>query len=120
MTNPGFAPLSDFVIRISFVIRASSFVIPISSQSRLWSGSWLAVAESLEPKAEAIEVEIDDRRGVEGEHLAHDEAAHDGDAERTAEFGAGAGADDERQSAKRRGHGGHEDGAETEQARFED
>ncbi len=34
------------------------------------------------PEAEAVEVEIDDRGGVERQQLAEDQAADDGDAER--------------------------------------
>src|SRR2546426_11956178 len=48
----------------------------------------LARAATGEPFGEAVEHQIDDRRGVEREHLAHDEPAHDRDAERLAEAGA--------------------------------
>ena len=47
-----------------------------------------AAAELPEPQAEAIEVEIDHRRRVERQHLAHDQAADDGDAERPAQLAA--------------------------------
>ena len=39
-------------------------------------------AMSSPPEAEAVEVEIDDRGGVERQQLAEDQAADDGDAER--------------------------------------
>ena len=44
------------------------------------------------------------------------QAADDGDAERLAQFRARAGAEGERQAAEQRGHGGHHDGAEAQQA----
>ena len=56
-----------------------------------------------EGEADAVEDEVDDRRGEERQHLGDDEAADDGDAERTAELGAGAGAEGERQAAEQRG-----------------
>ncbi len=67
---------------------------------------------------EPIEGEIDDRRSVQSKDLAEDEAADDGDAERATKFRADAGAEGERKSGQERGHGGHHDGAETEQAGF--
>src|SRR5271169_71793 len=75
-------------------------------------------AEKMKP--EAVESEIDDRGGVEGEELAHDESADDADAEGAAELRAGASAEGQGQSAEEGGHGGHENGAETEHAGFED
>src|SRR5512135_2699680 len=38
------------------------------------------------PEAEAVEVEVDHRGRVEREELAHEEPAHDGDAERAAQL----------------------------------
>ena len=54
------------------------------------------LAKVVEPDANVLEQEIDDRRGVEGEGLRDDEAADDGDAEGLAQFGAGAHADGQR------------------------
>src|SRR5258708_35145889 len=51
------------------------------------------------PEAEAIEVEVDDRRRVEGEELAHEQAADDRNAERAAQLRAVAEADRERDRA---------------------
>ena len=78
--------------------------------------SWRGVEAAGGPEAEAVEIEIDDRRGEEREHLADDQAADDGDAERAAQFGAGAGAERQGQAAEQRRHGGHHDGAEAQQA----
>src|SRR3989442_6785127 len=53
-----------------------------------------------EPQAQAVEVEVHDGGGVEGEQLAHDEPAHDGDAERTTQLDARARAQRHRQRAQ--------------------
>ena len=82
-------------------------------------GAALAPAGA-EPQAEAVEVKVDHRRGVEREYLAEDEPAHDGNAERTAQLAAVAEADRERQGAKQRRAGGHHDGAEAQQAGLKD
>jgi hypothetical protein len=42
----------------------------------------VSAPDSAQPQAEAVEVEIDHGCGVERQYLAHDQAAHDGDAER--------------------------------------
>ena len=47
-----------------------------------------------------VEAEVDDRRGVEGEHLAEDQAADDGDAEGAAQLGAHARAEGQGQGAR--------------------
>src|SRR5271166_2758866 len=49
---------------------------------------------------QAIESEEDHRRGIEGENLADDQTTHDGDAQRAAELGAGAGSQRQRQSGE--------------------
>ena len=74
------------------------------------------VAAVVDALAEVLEEEVDDRRGVEGEDLREQEAADDGDAERLAQFRAGADADGEGDGAEERGHGGHHDGAEADDA----
>ena len=40
------------------------------------------------PPVQLVEQQVDDRRGVEGQHLRHDQAADDGDAERAAQLRA--------------------------------
>src|SRR5581483_3040460 len=60
--------------------------------------------------------EIDDGGGEKRQKLAQDEAADDGDAERTAKFGADSGINGERQRAQKRGHSGHEDRTKAKQA----
>src|SRR5580698_8227168 len=69
---------------------------------------------------QVIEENIDHRRGVEGEDLAEQQAAHHGNSQWLAEFRANAGTERERQTAEERGHGGHHDGTKTQQAGFVD
>jgi hypothetical protein len=52
------------------------------------------------PVPEAIEIEIDDRGGVERQDLAQHQSADDGDAERLAKLAALAHADDQRHRAE--------------------
>src|SRR5271166_947243 len=68
------------------------------------------------PVAEPVEVQVDDRGGIKGDELGQKQAADDGDAKGTAQFGAGAILDGERERAEERGHGGHHDGPEPEKA----
>src|SRR5579871_3101824 len=70
--------------------------------------------------AHTVEREINDGRGVERKYLADNQAADDGDAERAAKFGAGAGAESERERAEERGHGGHQNRTEAQDAGLED
>src|SRR5713101_2671900 len=55
------------------------------------------------PFAQAVKIEVDDRRGEEGEELRDEEAADDGDAERLAQFRAAAPIERHRQGAEQRG-----------------
>src|SRR5579863_2173811 len=71
-----------------------------------------------EPVSEPIERQVDNRSGVERKQLAEDEAADNGDTERAAQFRTDASAQGKRKRAEQRGHGGHHDGAEAEQAGF--
>src|SRR5215813_3308752 len=73
-----------------------------------------------EAPREPVEVEIHDGRGVEGQHLGEEEAAHDGDAEGTAQLRARARAEGQGQATEERGHGRHHDGPEAEEAGLED
>ena len=63
-----------------------------------------------------IEGQVDDRRGVERQHLAHDQPADDGDAERAAQLAPTPRAERQRQRAQQRRHGGHHDRPEAQQA----
>src|SRR6266404_319267 len=61
--------------------------------------------------AQPREREIDHRRGEQCEHLADDEAADDGEAERVAQLRAGSRAEHQRQRAEQRRHRRHQDRA---------
>src|SRR5580704_3406816 len=82
---------------------------------RLRAAVW-RVGLACEAVGEVVEENVNDGRGVESENLANQESADHGDAEGAAEFGADAGAEGERETAEQRGHGGHHDGAEAEEA----
>src|SRR5579872_2687912 len=69
---------------------------------------------------QAVKEDVNDRRGVESERLAQDESANHGNTQRAANLRADAGAKSQRKAAKQRGHGGHHDRAEAEQAGFID
>ena len=73
-----------------------------------------------EPRGQAIEPEVDDRRRVEREQLTDEEAADDGDAERPPELRAGSGTEGQRDPAEQRRQRGHHDRAEAKQAGFAD
>src|SRR3954452_1541169 len=75
----------------------------------------VAYVQRCEPPCDSIKEQIDDGRSIQSQHLTHDEAADDGDAERTPQFGSGAGAQGERHSPEQGGHGGHHDGPESQQ-----
>ena len=77
-----------------------------------------AIAPFLEPAAEAIEIEINDRRGVEREKLREEQAADDRDAEWAAQFAAGACSGGEGQRAEQCRRGRHHDRPKAQQARL--
>ena len=62
----------------------------------------------------AVEHQIDDRRREQGEHLAHQQAADDGESQRPAQLGARAVADEHRQGAEHRGERRHQDRPEAQ------
>ena len=69
---------------------------------------------------DAIEGEVDDRRGEQGEHLAHQKTADDAHAQRMAQLGARTSAKHQRQRAEYGGHRRHENRPEAQQARLVD
>src|SRR5262245_47269047 len=75
---------------------------------------------ALQPGLQALEVEVDDRRDVEREHLREQQAADDRQAKRRARAAAGAEADGDRQAAHQRGSRGHHDRPEAYDARLID
>ena len=92
-----------------------------SLPNRRGAGSSMGLPDvKSEAVCQPIESQINHRRGVQSEQLAEDKSANDGDAQRTAQFGADTAADGKRQSAEERSHGGHHDGTEAQQAGFVD
>src|SRR5213075_389707 len=69
--------------------------------------------------AETVEIEIDDRRRIQGEHLADDQSTDDRDAQRPAQLRAVAAAQRERYRGQQRRHRRHHDRAEAQQTGLE-
>src|SRR5208283_1700027 len=67
---------------------------------------------------EPVEEDVNDRSRVERKHLTQEQAAHHGDAQGTTEFRTNSSAEGEWQAGQQRGHGGHHDRTETQEARF--
>ena len=70
------------------------------------------------PLVGRFQVEINHRRDVERQALRHHQSADDGQAERPAGLASRAKAERDGQRGHERGHGGHHDGAEAQQAAF--
>src|SRR3954470_18758834 len=81
-------------------------------------GTWanLGLVAPREPNLQPLEIEVDHRRDVEGEHLRQQQASDYGEAERLARAAAGAEADGDRQGSHQGRHGGHHDRPEACQA----
>src|SRR6476660_10098508 len=86
------------------------------------SGTWagLGLVAPGEPGLQPLEIEVDHRRDVEGEHLRQQEAPDHGESERHARAASGAEAYRDRQAAHQGRHGGHPDGTEARDARLVD
>ena len=72
--------------------------------------------DAAQPAPRRSKAEIDHRRREQRQHLADEQAADDGDAERMAQLGAGAGAEHQRQRAEERRQRRHQDRPEAQQA----
>jgi hypothetical protein len=66
-----------------------------------WSAHGAAVVASCTPDLQAVEIQVDDRCGVQHQHLAEDQAAHNRDAQGPAQLRARAGAERQRQAPNR-------------------
>src|SRR5262245_56550631 len=102
------AMTSAIVMRVVPTGRRTNGVERLTARSPAGRGA-PARAPAGEARRQAVEREIDDRRGVEREDLAHDQPAHDRDAERLAKLGAHAVPERERHAAEQRRHRGHDD-----------
>src|ERR1700753_2397413 len=74
------------------------------------------LSSPLTPVPGAVEIEIDDRGGVERQDLADDQPAEDGNAQRLAKLAALAETDHQWHRAEQCGHGGHHDPPEAPHA----
>ena len=74
----------------------------------------------LESFAQPVKPQINDRSGVEREHLTENQTTDDGDAERTPQLRARPGSQRQRQPTEQRRHGRHHDGTETQQTGLKD
>ena len=70
--------------------------------------------------AKPVKEDVNDRGRVQREDLAEQQAADHGDAQRPAQLRAQAGSRRQRNAGQKRGHGGHHDGPEAQQAGFVD
>src|SRR5258707_1449796 len=68
-----------------------------------------SAALAAEPIVQPVQVEIDDRRRVEGEYLANQQPADHGEAEPPAKSRPPSAAEHQRQAAEQGAHGGHHD-----------
>src|SRR5678810_1298122 len=75
-----------------------------------------AASDVYKRQSQLVEDDVDDRRRQQRHHLARDQPADDGDAERPAQLGAVAEADRQRQRAERGGERRHQDRPEAQQA----
>src|SRR5271165_893069 len=89
-----------------------------SVPQQLWRRLFDGIADAVprESLRQPIEPQVDDRGGVEREHLAHQQAAHDGDAQRMPQLRTGSATERQRQAAEQRRHRRHHDGPEPQQA----
>src|SRR5258706_9865648 len=85
LSSLGFRHWSFFLVYlvVCFLIRVIRGQL---SQGWLWGDAFASTAKALEPKPHSIEVKIDHRRGVKGQHLAHDQSAHDGNSKGSPQF----------------------------------
>src|SRR5215472_2429131 len=81
-----------------------------------WPNRGVRLAAPAEAPAEIVEGEVDHRGGEKRQHLAHDQPADNGDAERLAQLRTGAAAQHEGERPQDRRHGRHQDWPEAQQA----
>ena len=86
----------------------------------MFDGHAAVIGDAPHPRQQASEAEVDDRRRVQRQELAQQQAADDGHAERPAQFRPGAGTERQRQRAQQGGHGRHHDRPIAQPARLTD
>ena len=67
-----------------------------------------------------VHEQVDDRRGVQREHLAYNQATDDGDAQRPPQLRTCTGSQRQGQTSQEGGHRGHHDRTKAQQARLID
>src|SRR5260370_22473761 len=82
-----------------------------------FSGGGAVCERTLDPRLKPVEINVDDGRGEEREHLAENQSADDGDAQWTAQLGADTRAEGEGHGTEKGGHRGHQNWPETQQTR---
>src|SRR5579862_1074237 len=87
---------------------------------RIWIGRAGPQVRFLFPKTlrQAIEKDIDHRRGVKRQHLAYKQPAHHTNSQWPSQLRTVSAAESKRKSAKQRGHCRHHDRAEAQEAGF--
>src|SRR3982751_2771722 len=109
-----------------FASRTPSATFSKSQKTARLRASWLpgmrsmSAGRAVQPSLQALEVEVNDRRDVEREHLRKEQAADHRETERHARAAAGSEADGDRQAAHQRRHGGHHDRPEAHEAGLRD
>src|SRR5919198_938886 len=74
-----------------------------------WYSHFASAVEPCAPELEAVEVQIDNRCGVQRQQLAEHQAPHNRNAQGPPQLGARARAQRQRQAPSKRPHGGHDD-----------
>ena len=72
------------------------------------------MAPGVPPSLETFHVQVDDGRCIEGQELAENKSSDDGHSEGLARFGSISPADNQGNSSEDSGHGGHENGTDTQ------
>src|SRR6266566_4588987 len=78
----------------------------------------VAHAQPLQAPGEAVKSEIDDGSGIEGQQLAQQQTAHDGDSQRLPQLRSRSCPEGQRQPAQQRRHRGHHDRSESQETRL--
>src|ERR1700761_5598028 len=118
--NPASAiPIANRVVAMGRLVKIATTFMPLLSRGGCGGGPTAAArAPFAQLAAPAVEIDIDHWRGEKRQELADQKAAHDGDAQRMAQFRAHAGAHHQRQRAEQGRHRGHQNGAETQKRRL--
>ena len=90
------------------------------SAAAVTAGTATTAAQASHQANELVHVDVDDRRGEQGQALRHDQAANHCVAKRLAQFRPGSVAQHQRKSTEQRAHRRHQNRAEPQQTRLMD